>query len=231
MLALPYLVIVPLFVLIASTLVHAFYSHVRMRQFKNRTKRIVSALEKAYARVNPYQISQRARQQQQLACPALVYGEINLYALAELLLLVKANSHDIFYDLGSGDGKAVLLAALLFAFEKACGIEYLKPLWQVSLNMKQQLELHFNKKLAVAFSHADMFQSNISEASIVFVNATGLYDENWQAAVSTLKTLKPNTRIIITSKQLPNSDFLLITRGLWLMSWGMSSVYLYRKLR
>jgi len=69
---------------------------------------------------------------------SLTYGEINLPAFAEVLKIVVPASGEKFYDIGSGTGRAVLLAAQLYphTLTKCCGIEIVSGLHQVALEMK-----------------------------------------------------------------------------------------------
>ena len=47
------------------------------------------------------------------------------------------------YFIGSGDGQAVIAAALSFNFGHCVGIEALKSVWEFSLTMKARFELEF----------------------------------------------------------------------------------------
>ena len=54
------------------------------------------------------------------------YGEVLFCYFIPLLNLVSPKPGEIFWDLGSGTGKALAIAALAFPFlKKVCGVEYL----------------------------------------------------------------------------------------------------------
>lgn len=65
--------------------------------------------------------------------PRLVYGEIDFDTFALCLEKVKTKYGNaagvmqepggVFYDIGSGTGKPVIAASLLYPFQRACGIE------------------------------------------------------------------------------------------------------------
>ncbi|EKX43703.1 hypothetical protein GUITHDRAFT_110160 [Guillardia theta CCMP2712] len=65
------------------------------------------------------------------------YGEISPSSFAEILCLVQPKEGEIFVDLGSGTGKAVLLAASLFPFSESIGIEFVEPLHKAALRLQQ----------------------------------------------------------------------------------------------
>ena len=50
----------------------------------------------------------------------------------------------LFYDLGSGTGKAVLAMSLMHKFKKCIGIEYLDNLIQLSQGIKQNYNKNIN---------------------------------------------------------------------------------------
>ena len=51
------------------------------------------------------------------------YGELTVEGAARLFEQLDLGQHDVFYDLGSGDGKVVLLAAVLCGVERSVGVE------------------------------------------------------------------------------------------------------------
>ena len=59
----------------------------------------------------------------------------------------------IFYDLGSGTGKAVIAAALMHNFAVCCGIELLEGLHTISLEIQNEYNIRVRSK----FSHAFVF--------------------------------------------------------------------------
>ncbi len=68
-----------------------------------------------------------ARKNLNLTNSSYIYGEILFFPFADILRSIASElpSNAIFYDLGSGTGKAVLAASLLYPFSKVVGIELL----------------------------------------------------------------------------------------------------------
>lgn len=66
-----------------------------------------------------------------------------------------------FLDLGSGDGKVVLIASL---FTKATGIEHDKKLFNKSIKIKDKLKLKAN------FIQEDFLKHDLTKYNIIFIN-------------------------------------------------------------
>ena len=97
--------------------------------------------------------SKRERDEKQLTSMNMVYGEITFESMGIILEKIKKRygkpyvgtsgstgvlqqSHGgIFYDLGSGSGKAIIAATVLHNFESCCGIELLEGLYSMSLDL------------------------------------------------------------------------------------------------
>ena len=77
----------------------------------------------------------------------------------------------------------------------------------------------------------NLLNQSIVDANIVFINATGYDNPTWENILAKLLTLKPKTRIIITSKKLPEPTFISRYQGMEKMSWGLTSTYIYEKIQ
>lgn len=183
------------------------------------------ALQTIYKKINATRISVHERERLKLSDYALTYGEIEFVGLVKLLEFINPKSTDIFLDLGSGSGKAVIACASLYHIKMAIGIELLPALYQVSVTISDQLKLP-----NVKFINADYFTEDISFADIIYVNATGLFGENIDRLNQKLMTLKAGSHIIINSKQLSLPRVKLLGSMDITMSWGLSRCYIYQLL-
>src|SRR5262249_8238360 len=139
---------------------------------------------------------------------AYTYGEVTFYSFIHILEAAKPQVAETFYDLGSGAGKAVFIAALVFPFTKACGVEKLSGLYQLSCSLLDKLQnksgyqqLVRHREVNIQFIHGDLLEQDISDGDIIFINATafdGLFDQ----LIIKLHTLKKGSRIILTSATL-----------------------------
>ena len=97
--------------------------------------------------------SKRERDEKQLKNTALVYGEVTFETMGIIIEkirkkygkpfvgtsgatgILQGTSGGIFYDLGSGSGKATVAAAILYNFDTCCGVELLESLFSLSLDI------------------------------------------------------------------------------------------------
>eukprot|EP00986_Skeletonema_menzelii_P007417 scaffold2916_cov190-Skeletonema_menzelii.AAC.3 len=72
---------------------------------------------------------------------SLVYGEIDLRGFCDLLMHhVPHSSDDVFYDLGSGSGRAVFAARFVGDFRECVGIELLSNLHEMATSVRNLLD-------------------------------------------------------------------------------------------
>lgn len=103
--------------------------------------------------------------------------------------LEKISNKDIVYDLGSGDGTALIVAAKEFG-ASGVGIE-IDPLRHLISKIKVKLNNLSNK---ITIIRQNFYDVNISKASIVFVYLVPRVLERLRPKF--LKELKPGTRIV-----------------------------------
>lgn len=204
-------------------------------------KKTLHFLESIYKKINAEAISRRDRRRQSLMDDAYVYGEIDFLSFILILEKTKPQSGEIFYDLGSGAGKAVFAAALSYDFSKVYGIERLPGLYklaQIQINKAVTLahltpswiKNYLLKIKTIHFINGDFLQQDIADGDIIFINATCLNYYTWEKVVHKLTALKQGSRVIVTTKKISNEQFSLLYHDFELMSWGMNSVNIYLKV-
>lgn len=168
-----------------------------------------------------------------------IYGEIDCLSFYTLLERTQPAPQDVFYDLGSGTGKAVFTVALFFEVSKACGVELLPPLYTKANATRNKAMLlfknnrsDFGKKMlksvnTIQFMNDSFLHIDFSEATIIYVAATCLSDTTWESLIHKMAQLSPGTRIIVATKSIKHSRFELIYKGIDLMSWGLCPVSIY----
>lgn len=184
-----------------------------------------------FKEVNGFERSRSARQHYDLT--DYVYGEIVFLPFVGLLSSIPWDKDDVFYDLGSGVGKAVFACAMVCCVKKAVGIELLLPLHQASRQCKELL-LALPEYEAIAnkidFIEGDFLNADFSDATIVFVNATTLHRTTWDALCQRIAETPSIRMALTTSKPLPSTRFEEVRRIPVLMSWGPVDVYISAKL-
>ncbi len=197
---------------------------------KDLEERVV-LLRSLYQKTQGGVISQSDRAKLGFKEDAFVYGEIDFLSFILILDKVKPRPNEIFYDLGSGVGKAVLTAALCFDFNKTYGIELLPGLHQAANEILNRLSTYNSVQLSsISFINGNFLNYDFTDGDVIFINATCLDYYAWQAIVEKLIRLKPGSRVIVTTKKILNPEFKMLYEGRELMSWGMNSVHIYVKI-
>lgn len=186
---------------------------------------------------NPTQVSLEEREKKDLISDTTyTYGEVNFYSFVQILELAAPKAGDIFYDLGSGAGKAVFIAWLVGNFGKVLGVEKLQSLYDLSLTLCDKLraipEVEQLKKdpNTIKFLNQDILETDFSDGDIIFLQSTCFSGHMWDGIMAKLQKLKPGTRVIVSTKLLNMGGFELKHQKLFLMSWGLSRVSIYERI-
>lgn len=150
------------------------------------------------------------------------YVPMGKHKVEDILKNSDLRSGDVFYDLGSGDGRILLAALDRYQVRKAVGYEvspwpYLKSLWNMHLSHAQHVEIH----------RRNFFESNLSEATFVYAY---LFPKLMHRLAKKLAVeLQPGSRVFcpafpIDLKEFP--EFELIKEG----KAAKLSTYLYRRI-
>ncbi|MFI4937493.1 MAG: hypothetical protein ACHQJ6_03160 [Candidatus Berkiellales bacterium] len=208
--------------LVKPTLLH----FIRQQNYR----KILRQINALYERDNTYPLAQHAKKQTAQYNEELTYGEIEPCTLLDLLAVVKPKPSARFYDLGSGNGKAALTAKLRYPTLIVRGIEIIPALQQLSEQKCQQLrDLKSFPHFDIHFICGNFLDQDFLDADIIFINATGFSSALFEQLLTKLLNLKPQTKIIITSKTLPETSFIKQYQGMEQMSWGLTSTYIYEK--
>ncbi|WP_065240049.1 MULTISPECIES: methyltransferase domain-containing protein [Legionella] len=190
-----------------------------------------AVFQQLYADMNGFALSKEAR----LDSDALeyVYGEIEFESFIALLSLCHPDSSTVFYDLGSGTGKAVLACAMVFNVKKSCGIELFASLHQSAELQKQRLSErpgYLEIASCIDFKKGDFLQIPFDDASLIFINATAFFGEAWQTISKSVEQIKPGSLVITTSKALTSNLFACLRTTKVAMSWGIVNAFIQQRL-
>jgi SAM-dependent methyltransferase len=111
-----------------------------------------------------------------------------------MLTLARVTKDDVVYDLGSGDGRIVVLAAQKYGAH-GVGIELDHRLVQISRTVAREGEVAD----LVTFIEGDLFTTDISKATIVTLWLSTTVNARLEAKLK--RELRPGTRIV--SRQFP----------------------------
>ena len=115
-----------------------------------------------------------------------------------MLKLAGITSSDVVYDLGSGDGRIIMLAAQKYR-TRGVGIEIDPKLVEIARGVAKEAEVEDR----VTFIHGDLFEADIRSATLVTIYLSP--SVNTRLAPKLRKELRPGTRIV--SHQFPIADW------------------------
>ena len=107
----------------------------------------------------------------------------------QMLILADLKPGEVLYDLGSGDGRAVIMAAKDFG-ATSVGVELRDDLAKRALDGIQKLELEDKTKIL----QTDIFTVNLSSANVVFLYLTTSANEKIKPKLEA--ELESGTRIV-----------------------------------
>jgi SAM-dependent methyltransferase len=186
--------------------------------------------QQLYQKIDGFLLSQRARQRQDRI--EYTYGEIEFLPFIALLSLAKPDGETVFYDLGSGVGKAVLACAFVYPVHQSIGVELLPELYLEACNQTKQLAViqHYDDKAKkITFILGNFLDVDLNDATLIFINATTFVGSLWENINTRLNNLPKLKTVITTSKPLITSNFLLIKSTKIQMSWGVVHAYIHTK--
>jgi hypothetical protein len=176
---------------------------------------------------------------------SLVYGEIEFASFRKLLQSLPppptgAGGKGIFYDLGSGSGRAVFTARFTGDFDRCVGIELLPNLHQLAASVNSLYKILYRHKLvcqSVEFHCADLLEYDWSDGTVVYAPSL-LFDDDMMAYIwNRAKDLCSGAYLISLKKfdsgaavTDPTPALELIQEAVFPMSWGSANVYVYRRL-
>lgn len=184
---------------------------------------------KLYADVNGYKISLKGRKNNN--AKEFTYGEIEFDPFIALLSSCKPNNETVFYDLGSGTGKAVIACMMVFNVKKSCGIELLMPLHKIAMLQQRRLAaLSDYKKQAsnIVFKQEDLRQADFQDATLIFINST-TFGNIWPTVCKQVEQVKAGTTVITLTRSLESEQFITLAKTAVKMSWGMVTVFVQYK--
>ena len=169
---------------------------------------------------------------------SLTYGEIDFASFYKVLRDIPhwARKRGVFYDLGSGTGRAVIAARLLCDFSVCHGIEILGGLHEEAITViNEYLASHCSLQYFGIPMDIDVLCESITEydwsdGDIVFANSTCFSDDLMVALSDKAEALKKDSIVITFTKSLSSSQFEVIKKIRYKMSWGPATVYIHHKV-
>lgn len=116
--------------------------------------------------------------------------------IEKMLKITNASKDDVLYDLGCGDGRVLILAAKKIGL-RCVGIEIKEEL----VEQARERVVKEGLQSLVTIYHGDMFQFDVSEATIVYLYLTT--DLNSQLKPKLERELRRGTRVVSHQFEIP----------------------------
>jgi SAM-dependent methyltransferase len=122
-----------------------------------------------------------------------------LSVVEEMLKLAKVDEHDRVYDLGSGDGRIVIMAAEKFKAE-AVGVELDDDLYKQSTERIAELGLGKRAKIL----HENMYKVSLRHATVVTLYLLTSVNERLRPIME--RDLRPGARVVTHDFKVPGCE-------------------------
>jgi tRNA A58 N-methylase Trm61 len=142
-----------------------------------------------------------------------------------MLILAQLKPGEIFFDLGAGDGRAVIMAAKEFG-ARAVGVELREDLVKKALSAVYEQGLQDR----VTIVNGDIFGVDLSSADVVFLYLTTSANEKVKPKLEA--ELKPGVRVVSHDYEIVGWKPLKVENFCENPTLGYPShtIYLYRKI-
>jgi hypothetical protein len=193
---------------------------------------VVEIIEHIYAGIDGYTLSEHERTMvnEESGEKTATYGEITPQAVDALIKIFNLGPDDVFYDLGSGVGKAVIQVGLTAAVKKAVGVELSSTRHERALTALKQLEdLQSSGRIEnITFIHGNFLSQDLHDATHILLCSTCFPDELMEKLSIKLAELKPGVKIATLRLLPPHPKFAKISTHMLPMSWiELSEVHIY----
>lgn len=133
---------------------------------------------------------------------ASTYGELTPLGVQRLLKCLQFKENDVFYDLGSGVGKVVLQVAMAVSIQKCVGVELVASRCRSSKAVLRTARAQgLVKAKSVGFRWESFLDSNISDATVVYMCSTCYSTNLMRRIVRKIKGIKTRPVTVITLRK------------------------------
>jgi predicted RNA methylase len=145
--------------------------------------------------------------------------------IRQMLILAQLKPREVFFDLGAGDGRAVIMAAKDFG-ARAVGVELREDLVKKALSTVYENSLQDR----VTIVNGDMFNVDLSSADVVFLYLTTSANEKVKPKLET--ELKPGVRVVSHDYEIVGWKAVKVENFCENQTLGYPShtIYLYKKV-
>lgn len=198
----------------------------------------LAAVDACYSCIDGYAIARQERAAQRAAgivVDGIQYGEVKPSSFAQVLAWLAPEPEDVFVDVGSGTGRAVLTSAALYPLGGAIGIEIQPNLHTAAMIAHTKLDWSAAATGAerVQFCLEDGLASGATwpaSATLVFCTTTCFTDEMLATFTRLAARLRQGARVAITTRGFKGAPFELLQSGLLPYAKGALTFHIYRRI-
>lgn len=152
-----------------------------------------------------------------------IYGETPCITVKRILDAVEHKPGDVFVDLGSGRGFAVIFAHFLGNL-KTRGYELIPSFVRKGRKIAGMLGTD-----DISFFQEDILKAEIKDAAVVFIAGTTFPDDFVVKLNKKLRETPDGSSVVTLSYPLPDKYFVLYREMELLFSWGKATVFFQRR--
>ena len=184
----------------------------------------------------------------------LYYGEVDPVEFGMLIHRLRgiyghgaaqAPARNVFYDVGSGAGKAAIAALLAVPFNEICGVETIADVHRLSEDVKiryekkvllgmPKQERELREKTKIKFICADGLDTAVDwpRGTIVLFHGTMFAEDKLRIFADHTEFMEPGSVVIcITKPMMPTkSKWQILFEETIAVAWGEARVFVYEKL-
>jgi len=144
--------------------------------------------------------------------------------IRQMLILAQLKPREVFFDLGAGDGRAVIMAAKDFG-ARAVGVELREDLVKKALSTIYEQSLQDR----VTIVNGDIFNVDLTSADVIFLYLTTSANEKIKPKLET--ELKPGVRVVSHDYEIIGWKAFKVENFCENQTLGYPShtIYLYKK--
>ncbi|CAI2363701.1 unnamed protein product [Moneuplotes crassus] len=202
------------------------------------TQKINRVYSRVFSHIDPSQISHQERDRLDLCnLSQYTYGEVKFRYFYPILTFVKPQEGEIFWDIGCGACKPMIIAAIGFPQLKAVkGVEFVDGLYELGKQNIEELhkevdeigDLDYCKNIEI--QHGDLLQTDWSEADILYISSVCFNEEMLKKINEMSNDCKVGTRMITLKKLPKNPNWKDLHTFKAKMSWGPTEVFISHKI-
>ena len=217
------------------------------------TKRVGKAFKYCSA-LQAKRVSQKWRTENADENRALYYGEVDPVEFGMTIHRIRGiyahsaaqpPAKNVFYDVGSGAGKAAFAALLAVPFQEVCGVETIDDVYKLSEDIKKRyetkvlpgmtkLERDLREKTTIKFICADGLDTAVDwpRGTIVLFHATMFSQESLRVFADHTEFMEVGSGLIMISKPLmtTQSKWVMLFEDSIALAWGDARMFVYEKL-